>query len=116
MYTAITELVSSYNDNLRGRCYICLEKFCETDEEANEAKFSERADFARIDNCYHRFHLLCLYRDWFMERVVEVDEFGGKIVTELPEEKHCPICRSLVTEDDVKIVKDKLQSNDELLA
>ena len=66
MYMALQEIVSNYNDNLRGRCSVCLERFCETDEEALEAKFSERSDFMRIDNCFHRFHLVCVYRDWFM--------------------------------------------------
>ena len=116
MYTAIQELVSSYNDNLRGKCYICLEKFCETDEEANEAKFSERPDFVRIDGCYHRFHLICLYRAWFMDRHVEVDEFGNKLITELPEEKRCPICRIEVSEDGYKAIKKQFESNDELVA
>ena len=78
MYMALQEIVSNYNDNLKGRCSICLEKFCETDEEAMEARFSERPDFARIDGCFHRFHLICVYRDWFMQRHVEVDEFGNE--------------------------------------
>ena len=116
MYTAIQELVSSYNDNLRGRCYICLEKFCETDEEANESKFSERPDFCRIDNCFHRFHLICLYRAWFMDRHVEIDEFGNKLITELPEEKRCPICRIEVSSDGAKAIKSQFESNDELVA
>ena len=106
--------MSNYNDNLRGRCYVCLERFCETLEEANEAKFSERADFVRIDSCFHRFHLICVYRDWFMERHVEVDEFGGDIVSELPEDKKCPICRTEVTMHDIESVKSNFESNDEL--
>ena len=114
MYMALQEIVSNYNDNLKGRCSICLEKFCETDEEAMEARFSERPDFARIDGCFHRFHLICVYRDWFMQRHVEVDEFGNQIRFELPEVKKCPVCRNDVTEADIEYVKSSFESNEML--
>ena len=115
MYMALQEIVSNYNDNLKGRCSVCLEKFCETDEEALEAKFSERTDFMRIDNCFHRFHLVCVYRDWFMQRHIEEDEFGNKIGYDLPETKKCPVCRTDVTHTDVETVKTNFESNDKLL-
>ena len=94
---ALQEIVSNYNDNLRGRCSVCLEKFCETDEEADSLKFSEMSEFVRIDGCFHRFRILCVYRDWFMARATETDEFGNIITYELPEVKRCPICRKEAT-------------------
>ena len=76
MHEKIREILTEYNDTLIGRCAVCLEKFCEDDKKLAEEKFTDRADLVRVDQCFHRFHLLCLYRDWFMERHKEKDEFG----------------------------------------
>ena len=92
MYEDLREIISMYNDSVQGRCYICLEQLCE-DKEAN---FVDRPDLARIEQCYHRFHLVCLYRDWFMARHIEKDEFGGKIEYKITDVKKCPICRCVV--------------------
>jgi hypothetical protein len=97
MYEECREILSMYNDTLRGRCSICLEPFAKSEEELADGKFTERDDLVRIDGCFHRFHLVCLYRDWFWDRHVETDEFGNKIVYPIPEEKRCPVCRNLVS-------------------
>ena len=55
------------------------------DDEIDEDKFSDRKDLVRIDHCYHRFHLLCLHRYWFMPRASEVDEFGDTIHHTVPD-------------------------------
>lgn len=65
----------------------------------------------RIDNCFHRFHILCVYRDWFMARATETDEFGGIISYDLPEFKKCPICRSEAPEYDIEHIKETVETN-----
>ncbi len=55
----------------------------------------ERHYGIRIEYCFHRFHLLCVYRDWFMTRHVDKDEFGGDVIFEVPEVKRCPVCMSV---------------------
>jgi hypothetical protein len=71
------EILSKYNDTVQGRCAVCLENFSGlTDEEEMSLEeplqgFTDRADLVRIGHCFHRFHLICVYRDWFMERVSE---------------------------------------------
>ena len=42
-----------------------------------------------------------------MDRKVEIDEFGCKLVTPLPEEKRCPICRNEVSVEDLEDIKAK---------
>ena len=59
----------------------------------------------RVNECYHRFHLLCLHRDWFMTRVVEKDQFGDTIVYPVPELKKCPTCRRVVANDEITYIK-----------
>jgi hypothetical protein len=100
LHETLRDTISTYNDNVRGRCYICLEQLCDD----LKAKFTERSDLARIDGCYHRFHLVCLYRDWFMKRHVEKDEHGGMITYKLEAKKRCPVCRKQVSSDDVEHV------------
>lgn len=79
LYENISEILTKFNDTCRGRCAVCLELFSlleppdtvdEGEEESAEEieKFTEREDLVRIDTCYHRFHLICLYRDWYMKR------------------------------------------------
>jgi hypothetical protein len=60
----------------------------------------------RVDECFHRFHLICLFRDWFMTRVVERDEFGCDLVYKMPKHKKCPICRRKVTEQETSYIRD----------
>ena len=108
LYTTFEELrevLSTYNDTLRGRCSVCLEQFADSEEERLEGKFTDRADLVRIDNCFHRFHLVCVYRDWFMERHTEVDNFGNKLTYDLPDVKRCPVCRNEVSQADQEHVK-----------
>ena len=93
MYEQMREILSQHNDSLRGRCSVCLENFCEDEEKLETETFTDRGDLVRIDGCFHRFHLLCVYRDWFMQRKSEKDEFGNVLEFELPENKKCPICR-----------------------
>ena len=40
-----------------------------------------------------------------MKRAIEKDEFGGKIITDVPEIKRCPICRRTVERDEEKLIK-----------
>lgn len=111
-YENISDILTKYNDTCRGRCAVCLEKFSlkETEDEEededydDEEKFTERDDLVRIDTCYHRFHLICLYRDWFMPRKPEKDNFGGVVEYHLPEVKKCPICRRVVEEAEVDYI------------
>ena len=72
----------------------------EAEEEDEDQKFTERADLVRIDKCFHRFHLLCLHRYWFMARKSEKDSYGDTIDYKLPEEKRCPVCRREVDVDE----------------
>lgn len=95
MHEKVREIVSNYNDTVKGRCAVCLYKFKVTNEDLgvdeddeNEEeleKFTDRHDLVRIDHCFHRFHLICLHRDWFMPRAAEIDSFGGKIIHQIPE-------------------------------
>ena len=86
LYEGLRECISQYNDTLRGRCSVCLEPFAKCEADLETETFTDRPDLVRIDNCYHRFHTLCVYRDWFMQRATEKDEFGNVITFDLPEE------------------------------
>lgn len=112
MHEKIREIITNYNDTVKGRCAVCLFKFkksenSEEDDENEEEleKFTDRHDLVRIDHCFHRFHLICLHRDWFMPRVTEKDSFGGNVHHEIPEIKKCPICRREVQEMEIEYVK-----------
>lgn len=70
-----------------------------------EQKFTDRVDLVRIDNCYHRFHLLCVFRDWFMKRHAEWDEFGGVVEYKVAENKRCPICRRQVEQEEIDYIR-----------
>jgi hypothetical protein len=99
------EIISEYNDTLIGRCAVCLESFCEEGKASEDDRFTDRADLVRIDECFHRFHLICVYRDWFMERFKEKDEFGCELSYKISKHKKCPICRRQVTADEMSYIK-----------
>jgi antitoxin component YwqK of YwqJK toxin-antitoxin module len=68
LHEKMREILTNYNDTVEGRCAVCLENFT-TEGEAEENKnFTERVDLVRIDKCFHRFHMICVHRDWFMPR------------------------------------------------
>lgn len=115
-YEGISDILTKYNDTCKGRCAICLEPFStkepggtgdeeEEEEVGEDEKFTERPDLVRIDVCYHRFRLMCLYRDWFMPRKSETDQFGCVLEYKLPDEKRCPICRRLVDAEEVEYIR-----------
>lgn len=92
LHEKMREIVTSYNDSVKGRCAVCLEEFCKEEQEETQS-FTDRADLVKIDTCFHRFHLICVYRDWFMNRKSEIDSFGCVIEYSIPEIKRCAICR-----------------------
>ena len=105
LFEELREILSKYNDTLRGRCSICLEPFAEDEDELENGKFTDRKDLVRIDQCFHRFHLLCVFRYWFMKRHVETDEFGNKIEFSVPKKKKCPVCRRDAADEDITYIK-----------
>lgn len=60
LHESLREIISNYNDTVRGRCSVCLESFCEDEALIETQTFTDRADLVRIDECFHRFHLVCL--------------------------------------------------------
>lgn len=66
------ELLTEYNDKLKGRCSICLEDFKDSANGDEEASFSACDDLIRLNACYHRFHLQCVYHDWFIPRTKDI--------------------------------------------
>ena len=116
LHEKMREIVSSYNDTLKGRCAVCLEKFLQQDEEEAEEteKFTERVDLVKIDQCFHRFHMICVYRDWFMPRFSEKDQFGGVVQYNLPETKRCPICRREVKQEEIDYIKKEVCAHPDL--
>jgi hypothetical protein len=103
LHEKMREIVSTYNDTMKGRCAVCLEQF-QSEQDSQDQGFTDRFDLARINECYHRFHLICVHRDWFMPRKCEKDEYGGIIEYSIPEIKKCPICRREVSEDEIKYI------------
>ena len=75
--------------------------------------FSQRADLVRVEDCFHRFHLVCLHRDWFMPRKVEKDEFGCDVVYKLHKSKKCPTCRKKVTPDEITYINSQFRNHPE---
>lgn len=116
LYELMRDIVTSFNDTTRGRCAVCLENFCEEerDEGSGQPGFSERIDLVRIDKCFHRFHLLCLHRDWFMKRKAEKDQFGCLITYSLPDCKRCPICRREPDIEEIDYVREQISAHPEL--
>lgn len=113
MHEKFREILSEYNDTLIGRCSVCLEKFCEDESKLAEEKFTDRYDLVRVDECFHRFHLICLWRDWFMERNREKDEFGCEISYKMSKHKKCPICRRHVVQDEIDYIKTQFKKHPE---
>ena len=111
MYQDLRNCLSQYNDTCRGRCSVCLESFCVNEADMETQIFTDRVDLVRVDPCFHRFHILCVYRDWFMQRATDVDEFGVLISYDLPEIKRCPICRNEAPEVDISHIKDTVEGN-----
>lgn len=109
----IREIITSYNDTVKGRCAVCLENFCQNGQDENQC-FTERLDLIRVNLCLHRFHLLCVYRDWYMDRKDEKDNFGGVIHYELPEIKRCPICRREVEKPEADFIKEQYSQHPEV--
>jgi hypothetical protein len=114
LYEKISEILSEYNDTVKGRCAVCLEEFLKEEEDDNGVVFTERQDLVRVDLCYHRFHLICVYRDWYMKRKDEKDSYGGTIHYEIPEIKKCPICRREVGNTDADYIKSQYQHHPEV--
>ena len=113
LFVALQEWLTRYNDTVKGRCAVCLEDFVQPGQDEDQA-FTERIDLVRIDECFHRFHLICVYRDWFMKRVAEKDEFGGLIEFQLPEVKRCPICRREVSQDEQGLISTTAKEHPDL--
>ena len=107
LYEDLIELVTTFNNSVKGRCYVCFDQLCENEE----ADFTDRPDLVRLYKCFHRFHLLCLYRDWFMVRHVEKDKFGGDVEYTQSEAKKCPICRQESDVDEIENIKLKYKMN-----
>ena len=96
---------------MRGRCAICLNEFAN----GKAQPFSERGDLARLDECFHRYHLVCIYHDWFVERQKDVGKFGEEIAYELPEQKKCPICRRDVSTEEKEKIRGGREKKKELV-
>lgn len=111
IYQDLRDYLTKYNDTLRGRCSVCLEPFCESEADLETQNFTDRVDLVRIDGCFHRFHILCVYRDWFMARATDTDEFGYVTKYDLPEIKQCPVCRSEAAEHDICHIKETVEAN-----
>ena len=93
MFDKMREIMTEYNDTVKGTCAVCMDNLCSSHEEEENSNFTERFDLVRIDECFHRFHLLCVHRYWFMPRVSDKDQFGGVVDYNVPNDKTCPICR-----------------------
>ena len=123
LHEIMRDIVTGFNDTTKGRCAVCLENFNgaaeeeqpEEDEPSPDGEgFSSRVDLVRIDKCFHRFHLLCVHRDWFMQRKAEKDQHGDTITYKLPEIKKCPICRREVEQEEIDYVQSQIQVHPEI--
>ena len=114
LFAELREIISKYNDTLKGKCAICLEPFAQDEDELENGRFTDRKDLVRIDGCFHRFRLVCLYRYWFMRRHIETDEFGNKIEYKIPEVKKCPVCRREVKDEDIQYITSTFKSTPNL--
>ena len=98
VHDRLRELVTQEYEKVEGRCEICLEELA-TDEGSNPSHL------VSLDGCFHRFHLLCIHRYWFMERQNEEDSYGIEIKYDLPTEHQCALCRTTVEPEQVSQVK-----------
>jgi rubrerythrin len=110
LHERLREILTSYNDTVKGRCAVCLEQFSAN----GEGCFTERVDLIRIDSCFHRFHLICVHRDWFMQRRPEKDDYGGTIEYKTPEIKRCPICRREVASAEITYIEKQFSLHPEV--
>ena len=78
------EILTEYNDTLKGRCPICLEDFKGESGDVEDS-FTDSGGLIAITDCLHRFHLICLYHDWFIPRSSEIGKFGDKIRPKMKE-------------------------------
>lgn len=113
LHEKMREVFTLYNDTVEGRCAVCLEQFVNEGEQEGQC-FTDRVDLVRIDQCYHRFHMICVHRDWFMPRQSYKDSYGDVTKYEIPEEKRCPICRREVDEQEVKYVSEQKSAHPEI--
>lgn len=98
IHDRLRELVTEQYERIEGRCEICLEEL------AVEGS-TDSSHLVSLDGCFHRFHLLCVHRHWFMERQAEEDSYGLKIEYHLPSEHNCALCLHPV--DSVQVSKIK---------
>lgn len=76
--------------------------------------FTSRIDLVRIDECFHRFHLVCVHRDWYMKRVTEKDEFGCEIQYKMPKKKKCAVCRREVGQSEMEYIQEQFKQHPEV--
>ena len=55
--------------------------------------------------------MVCLHRDWFMERKVEKDEFGCDVVYKMGKHKKCPTCRRKVGQEEISYIHKQYQEH-----
>ena len=113
VHQLIRDLLSEYNDSVKGRCNVCFDNFVAEDDDADQS-FTDRQDLARIGGCYHRFHLICLWRYWFMPRHKDKDKYGDVIEYKLPEVKRCPVCRKEDSEAEINFIQKAYDQHPEL--
>ena len=75
--------LTQYNDTLKGWCPICLENFMREQDNEDDS-FTNRNDLYWLDNCLHRYHLICLYHDFFILWSPDVDKYGNEEWKALP--------------------------------
>ena len=90
----IKDIISEYNDHVKGSCSICLDDF------------SDIHGICTIKGCFHKFHSACLQKFWYMERTPTIDEYGVLFLEPAPLKKVCPICRYEADEECAMQIKD----------
>ena len=59
----------------------------------------------RVDTCIQIYHNKCLYRDWFMQRKIEMDEFSCEIIYKITKDRKYPTCRWVVNHSEINYIK-----------